>query len=408
MNFNLSIISYRLSLIGFFLLFPLFFIYHFCISQNYFSPFLGGLFGNVALLVAFISFLFLPWFLKTKIKYINIPVFIFYFSIIFYLTWTLGNHFLVQEHPFGYHAFWESYSSFIIWCALFYIGFFLPLETLYFYNLIKYFCFLIFLIFILSIVKQSSFFALFNIFQNSDDSSSMSSYQQAGRSILVSFLFLAIIGRNKLFNLCILLISAIILLSIGSRTDLISIILAILLYCLHLLFKGKGTVLRKTIIFLTLAFTFMLFYFLIQTLFFDSRAAELFDLASSTSWQGRSDLSSNAVLIIIQNPIFGKFDYYDVSGGYAHNILSAWTSFGLFGIILYIFLLIYFLYVSVNNYFFENRLNTLWLLVLSLNLISFSQALIAAPIFYALPALGWGLTLNVYLKSRINKLQIYF
>jgi hypothetical protein len=46
--------------------------------------------------------------------------------------------------------------------------------------------------------------------------------------------------------------------------------------------------------------------------------------------------------------------------------------------------------------------------VLSLNLISFSQALIAAPIFYALPALGWGLTLNVYLKSRINKLQIYF
>jgi len=405
MKLNLFILSKKLSIIGYFMLFPVFFIYHFCLSQNFFPAFLGGLFGNVSLFIAFISFLFLPWFLNYKSTFIETPIFVFYFAIIFYISWTLGNHFLVKDHPFGYHAFWESYSSFIIWCALFYIGFFLPLETLYFYNFIKLFCFLIFLIFVLSISKQSSFFALFNIFQNSDESTSMSSYQQAGRSILVSFLFLALIGRNKIVNLCILLISAIILLSIGSRTDLISIILAILLYCFHLLIKGKGSTLRKTIIFLTLSFTFILFYFLIQTQLFDSRAAELFDLASSTSWQGRSDLSSNAVLIIIQNPIFGKFDYYDVSGGYAHNILSAWTSFGLFGILLYLFLLIYFLYISIYNYLLKNRLNTLWLLVLSLNLISFSQALIAAPIFYALPALGWGLTLNIYLKSRINKLQ---
>jgi hypothetical protein len=169
-----------------------------------------------------------------------------------------------------------------------------------------------------------------------------------------------------------------------------------------MLIKGDGSMFRKIVIFLTSAFLLFFTYTLTQTLFNDSRAAELFDLASSTSWQGRSDLSSNALTIIMKNPLFGKFDYYDVSGGYAHNILSAWTSFGFFGFILYFILLVYFLIISMYNYFLNNSFNAYWLLVLTLNFIIFFQALIAAPIFSALPALGWGLTLNVYLKSRLN------
>jgi hypothetical protein len=403
MKFNLTYLSYKISEFGFLLLFPIFFVYHFCISQNYFTPFLGGLFGNVSLFIASISFLIFPWILKFKIKYVKLPFYVFYFAIFFYLTWTFGNHFFIQYHPFGYHAFWESYSSFIIWCALFYLGFFLPLESFKFYNLLKWLCFIIFLIFILSVAKESSFFALFNFFQNSDESSSMSSYQQVGRSILVSYLFLAIISKNKLFSLIILLVGAIILLSIGSRTDLISIVLAIFIYCIHMLIKGHGSFLRKTFIFLSFVFVLLFTYKSTQNYFFDSRAAELFDLASSTSWQGRTDLSSNAVLIILQNPILGKFDYYDVAGGYAHNILSAWTSFGFLGFVLYLVLLGYFLVISIFNYLIKNLFSEFWLLVISLNLISFLQALIAAPIFYALPALGWGLTLNVYLKSRSSK-----
>jgi hypothetical protein len=75
-----------------------------------------------------------------------------------------SNHFLFQYHPFGYHAFWESYSTFIIWCALFYISFFLPFESLNFFNLLKLHCILIFLIFIFSVSKENSFFALYKIF----------------------------------------------------------------------------------------------------------------------------------------------------------------------------------------------------------------------------------------------------
>lgn len=406
MKLNLNNISLRISEIGFLLLFPIFFIYHFCLSQNYFTPFLGGLFGNVSLFVAFLSFLILPWFLKFKIKHVTASVCFFYFAILFYLTWTFGNQFFIKDHPFGFHAFWESYSSFIIWCALFYIGFFLPLESINFYKYLKLNCLLIFIIFILSVLKEGSFFALFKYFQSNDDNSSTSSYQQAGRSIFVSFLFLAIIVRNKLISLIILLICAIILLSIGSRTDLVSIIIALLLYFLHMLIKGDVSNLRKTLIFLSFTIVLSFTILLTQTIFYDSRAAELFDLASSSSWQGRSDLSSNAFAIIIKYPIFGKFDYYDVAGGYAHNILSAWTSFGIFGFILYTFLLGYFLSISLFNYFLKNRLNIFWFLALTLNLISFFQSLIAAPIFYALPALGWGLTLNVYLKSRLSNSTI--
>lgn len=402
MKLNLNTFSIKLSEIGFYFLFPGFFVYHFCISQSYFSPFLGGLFGNVSLLIAFISFLFLPWFFRQKIKYVSLPICFFYSAIIFYLSWTIGNQLLITSHPYGYHAFWESYSSFIIWCAMFYIGFFLPVESLNFYNVLKLFCLLIVAITIFAVVKESSFFALFNFFQHNDEISSLSSYQQAGRSVLISFLFLSLIGGNKFFNLVILLICCIILLSIGSRTDLISSVLIILLYCFNMLIKGDSSFIRKALIFFSFAVVLCLAILITQSLFNDSRAAELFDLASSSSWQGRSDLSSNAILIIKQYPIFGKFDYYDVAGGYAHNILSAWTSFGLLGFILYLILHLYFLSVSAVNYLFQNKLNVFWFLVFSFNLVSFFQAIIAAPIFYALPALGWGLTLNIRLKSRLN------
>lgn len=405
MKLNLFSISQKLSIVGYILLFPIFFIYHFGLSQNYFPAFLGGLFGNVSLFVALLSFILLPWVLIYKIRYVKEPVFIFYFAIIFYLTWTFGYQYLVQNHPYGNHSFLESYSSFIIWAALFFVGFFLPVERIFFYNFLKFSCLIIFGIFGFAILKENTFFALFKIFQNNDESSSLSSYQQAGRSIFISFIFLALIGHNKLFNLIILLVGAIMLLSIGSRTDLISIFLTILLYCFHILFKGNGTLIKKALVFSTFLFLLIFTFFLTRTVFNDSRAAELFDLASSTSWQGRSDLSSNAILIIKQYPILGKFDYYDTSGGYAHNILSSWTSFGFFGFILYLFILIYFLIISTYGYFFKSKLSILWLLVLSLNLISLIQALVASPIFSALPALGWGLTLNVFLRSKFDILS---
>lgn len=402
MKINLEIFSNKLSGFGFFLLFPIYFIYHFCLSQYYFPPILGGLFGIVSLVISILAFFILPWFLKNRIRFVKLPVYVFYLTIVFFLFWTFVNHFLVESHPYGYHAFWESYSSFVIWTAMFFIGFFLPVGSQKFFNSLKKICFLIFLIFLFSIYKENSFFALFNFFQKNMEISSLSSYQQAGRSVLLSFLFYALICRNIFFTSIILLICPIILFSIGSRTDLISAILVLLLYFSHLLFKGKGSFLKKISIFLSFIVGLVCVFLIIKTSFYDSRASELFDLASSSSWQGRSDLSSNAILIINKNPIFGKFDYYSDAGGYAHNILSAWTSFGLFGFLLYFSLLIYFLTVSMYNYLLNNKFNEFWLLVFSFNLIVFFQALFAAPIFFVLPPLGWGLTLNVYLISKVK------
>jgi O-antigen ligase len=271
-----------------------------------------------------------------------------------------------------------------------------------FLRTLKTLCLLIFLIFIYAVLKDKSFFALFKIFQNNDENSTLSSYQQAGRSIFISYLFLAVLNTNKLINLIILLISAIILLSIGSRTDLISIFLVILAFIFHFFFRSSISIVKKLFILFTFIFLMFVMIVFLKQFFFDSRAVEIFDLASSTSWQGRSDLSENAKVIIRNNPIFGKFDYYDSPGGYAHNILSSWTSFGIFGFILYFLLLFYFLSISIFGYFFKSKNNNMWFLVLIFNFISFSQALIAAPIFSALPALGWGLTLNIYIKSKIN------
>jgi hypothetical protein len=400
---NLKKASQDISLFGYFLLFPLFFVYHFCISQNYIPPFLGGLFGNISLSIAIISTLFLPWMFKKQINYVKPSVYLFYFAISFYLIWTFGCHYLVQIHPFGIHSFIESYSSFIIWASLFYIGYFLPYTNNLLLITLKILCFVIFFIFIFVIIKEKSFFALFMIFQNNEESSTLSSYQQAGRAIFVSFLFLALLINSRLYNILLLIICAVILLAIGSRTDLISVSIAIFLYGFHIFLKGNKSMLKKSLIFLTFFILISITIILTKSFFYDSRAAEIFNLATSTSWQGRSDLSNNAITVIKQNLIFGKFDYYESSGGYAHNILSSWTSFGFFGFLLYSYLLLHFLAISVFGYFVNSEFSLIWLLVLILNFISFSQALFAAPIFSALPALGWGLTLNVYLKSKFKK-----
>jgi hypothetical protein len=401
---NLSNISHRLSETGFLLLFPVFFFYHFGVSQNYFPPFLGGLFGVVSLVIAVLYLILSLWFLKYKIRHVAYKFLIFYFAIAFYIAWTLGNHFLVQDHPFGYNIFWESYSTFVIWFSLFHLGFFLPFDTVSFKKYLFVSCFAISLIFIFSIIKVGSFFALFNIFQNYEETLKMSSYQQSGRSIFISFLFLGLTGQNRVNNLGVLIFCALILLSIGSRTDLLSLVLVIFLYSYHILSTSKGSILKKAFICFILVLVFILAFNFVESFFYGSRFVELFDLANSSSWQGRSELSSNAEVIIRRNPILGKFDY-EIDGGYAHNILSSWANFGLFGFLFYTFIILYFLFLSGYHYFFKSNLNGFWLLALSLNLITLIQALFLAPIFSPLPALGWGITLNMFLKFSVNNFQ---
>ena len=58
--------------------------------------------------------------------------------------------------------------------------------------------------------------------------------------------------------------------------------------------------------------------------------AELFNLASSASFASRVQTFTTGWEIIQSHPIFGSFGYYFYNGtGYPHNILYAWSNWGL-------------------------------------------------------------------------------
>jgi hypothetical protein len=64
----------------------------------------------------------------------------------------------------------------------------------------------------------------------------------------------------------------------------------------------------------------------------DNRTLELLDLSQSTSAALRHELGAAALQTITQHPLLGAYASYE-PGDYAHNLLSAWVDFGLFGVV---------------------------------------------------------------------------
>lgn len=383
------------------MLFPGYFIYHFGVSQAYYSPIFGGLYGNFSFLIFLIVTLLIPSickFYKGKFYFESI---IFSISLIYFTCWTLLIDKIFSNHSNGIHAFNESYTTIIIWIALFFVGRFTNFRihnSLLIY-LIVFVC--IILTYIISILKYDSFFAFFQIFQNGEDELAISSYQQAGRSIFVFAIICSsfFINHQRALGLLVLLISLLILLSTGSRTDLVSLAIVVVLFTTYTIIK-ENNVIKKGLSLVFLSIVLGYFIYLVKDFFSDSRASELLELSSSSSWNSRSDLSVEALNIIKSNPIFGKFDYYSDQGGYAHNILSAWTSFGIIGFTLYSFLLLFFFSKSIFGFYNCNSHGRqFWYIAVALNLICLIQAFFASPIFSALPALGWGFVVNAIYKE---------
>lgn len=80
---------------------------------------------------------------------------------------------------------------------------------------------------------------------------------------------------------------------------------------------------------------------LLIEMFPQNRAISLVvDLAADQSVQEREFISENALEVIRKNPIFGDYAYYP-EGLYAHNMLSVWADFGLFGMVLFLMALIF-------------------------------------------------------------------
>ena len=132
-----------------------------------------------------------------------------------------------------------------------------------------------------------------------------------------------------------------------------------------------------------------------------SRQFEVLDFSASKSWASRLALQRKAIGQIVENPLLGRFGGHVLtedegkyakghSGRYAHNALSAWVSYGLAGFLLYLALVLYGCLVSARHVILKRVDEPLWMFAFTLNLVCLLLVIVSKPVFWPLPALGWG------------------
>ncbi len=132
-----------------------------------------------------------------------------------------------------------------------------------------------------------------------------------------------------------------------------------------------------------------------------SRQFEVLDISSSKSWASRLALQRKAIGQIVENPLMGKFGGHVLTedtgkfekghaGRYAHNAMSAWVSYGLAGFLLYLALTLYGCLVSARHVILKRVDEPLWMFAFTLNLVCLLLVIVSKPVFWPLPALGWG------------------
>jgi hypothetical protein len=385
-----------ISLLGFFLIFPGFLFYHYGISSGWWGSLVSGFFGiNIAIIV-FLSFLVL---LRRELFAFPKGIFsLLVFGLFVYMiVWSFVGWLGIESIQLATEAVIESIVTLMIWIAVLFIGVNFPtgkMELVRFSNI----CVVITLLCFVHAFYDKGFplgpYIAFGAYEDGEGVT----YQGIGRSLLTIGLVAAFATKpNTVSSLGILFVTLILLLTLGSRAHFFAVVLSI---AFHL---GVLTAVRRTrSIGITGIFVVIILITFGINVFLETRASEIINVDSSTSWLSRVDATADAMQIISNYPIAGDFGYHLVQGiTYAHNALSAWTQYGLIGFIAFSVTMLYSLYIGFAGLVNSGGKEPAWHLALIFSMIAILLAVVSEPIMSSVfPALAWGFTIRA---QRINR-----
>ena len=377
---------------GFLVLFPGFVAYHFAIIAGWMPAFAGGLFGSASLVVAAVSLIHFAGRLQGPYGY---PVLEIAFVIFcaYLAVWTVVASALIAGRSYAEPTLLESFATLSIWLAVFFVGTRFSVPTPAGRMILWAAAVTIVALFAFAMYSKNSFIGPFIMFGEDSDTAAegASTYQGIGRSVLVTAIVIGSIQTRFWKQMLVLAATVVCLLALGSRAHLFVAILVMISLVVLQGFRRRN---RGTGIVLVIVAIPVIY--LTADIFLNTRAAEIFDLGGSTSWQSRLAAQDRAFQVITESPFFGSFGYHNaVSAGYAHNILSAWTEFGALAFGVYAGLMLYALSVSLKRVMFETRCSPMWLMAFQFNLTAMVLAVASEPLFASVfPALGWGCTVN--------------
>ena len=349
------------SFIAYLLLFPVYLIYQILIALNIIPSFLGG----------YVSFVAISLFIPALLIFLNL---IFKDKNSNFLLFTIGAYFLYilflavvsiisKNQVIIAKPLIDTILTIIFWTITISIFANFNYQNIV-YKRINIFISIGILVFIfIYSISKGSLFALFEIFGGDvlNNISGIASYQGIGRTIFFMYLLLIINSRNNYLFFLISIIALLLIFISGSRTFFVATFLT---YITIALLQNP---IRNFFAFIFLTFflsiiTIISFTFFpeIRDLLSESRILEIFSSEGSLSWHIRVLGFEETWEIIKDNIFFGNFGHsiYE-STGQAHNILAAWSNFGLVGFLLFSLVLLtcFFKILAMRMYFNYPEIN---------------------------------------------------
>jgi len=372
---------------SFLLLFPGFFFYQTLLGIGAFGAFLGGYFTLVALV------LFLPLvyaFVLTARAHRN------YVSQIDICLVFLGAYYalvLVVNFFAGKDAIIvERYIQALIFCFETYIIFrLIDLGDRMFRKIV--------LVCLLAMSAITYYFSVGGFFflhalGEAKDPNSLATYQGFARSYIYTYLIVIATLRPVVLRYVLYLVVTAALFLNGARSEFSAVLFLIPVNELYLarqrLYALFTLVLASVILIGGVDY--------IVARLPENRILQLLDLSHSSSANMRERFAHDALRTISENPIFGDFASYP-DGHYAHNVITTWVDFGLFGFVFFSALLLWHGGWLIVNGFFRAAKDVDFVLAWSFVSVTILWALTAK----SMPDMCVGAALGAFARYRYKK-----
>ncbi|QOR38942.1 hypothetical protein HNO52_10760 [Billgrantia diversa] len=391
----------RASAIGFYVLFPGFILYHTLVAMGMIPPVLGGLFGVVSVLMFVVYCALLPSQLYVLLATTRGYALVTLSFFTYVLLWSVGNYGLIGGSVMR-AALTQTIETLVLWLVLFVLGYRVPLDsprlTRAFW--IAFVLIAGYLMLHVATTGQWMFFARRMIEAEVEAGDSVSTYQGYARSALVLLLFLIAVNERAVVRAVLIVLGAFVMFVLGARSELYAFIaLTALLLMLWAGMSVKYMLTLLAVVAVLIALVVSQFEALAG-----SRQLQIFDLSGTSSWLARQNLGQRAVEQILASPLLGRFGGHiasaDVTGGYAHSMLSAWVNYGLLGFALYVGLTLSAFVGAAYRLILMGDRSADWVFAFSINFVCLLLMVLAKPVFWPLPALGWGAFANAVVASR--------
>lgn len=385
----------KVAIISFLGLTVFFVVYNTMISIGLIPKFIGGGYGFISFIVFMFVLLNFKSFLIDLSRHMKFSIPFLYYFIYVLLVSVLST----IADPLLNPAFQHMLINYVHGFVLFYIGYYLTLNSILLNKFLKITTLISFFLLAYYYIKTGNLMFNANSLEVNDEE--VASYQTFGRTAFLCISLLIVNIKPFIYRLIFFIIGTFILFILGARSEAVGFLLFGLSF---IVFSSGLNLFKLSVLVAVITSTLFLLYSNID-LVMDTRFGQLADFQQSSSWLAREEFYIYAQSVIKDHFILGSFGssflHFDNVGSNAHNIIAVWANYGILGLMLFISCSIFPIFISFYliakgsrdpNLIFSLLFGTVCLFLL----------FIAKSNFWIIPPFYWGVFLGYFRKNYVS------